>query len=151
MGDFAPAFQLIQFDAVRCQPTAVRLGFGQLFFQFSVVVDFAFLGIYQQYFTRLQASLFFDVSRFEIHHAHFAGNYHHVVVRNQIACRTQSVTVEHTASKTSVAEQQGGGAIPRFHQDGVVFIECFQVFADGVLFIERFRHQHGHGVRQAEA
>ena len=151
MFHFATAFQLIQFDAVRCQPTAIRFGFGKLLFQFAVVVNFSLLGVHQQYLARLQATFFLDVSRFEVHDAYFACHHHHVVVCDEVTRRTQSVTVEHATCETSVAEQQCGRAVPRFHQDGMVFVEGFQVFTDGILLIEGFRHQHSHSVGQTHA
>ena len=151
MGDFATAFQFVQLDAVAGQPSAVWFGFGKLFLQFAVIIYFAFLGVYKQYLARLQASFFLDVSRLEIHHADFAGHYHHAALRNQVACRAQSVSVEHAACIAPVAEKQCRRSVPRLHQDGVVFIESFQIFADGILFVEGFRYEHGHGMGQAQA
>ena len=151
MGDFATAFQFVQLDAVAGQPSAVWFGFGKLFLQFAVIIYFAFLGVYKQYLARLQASFFLDVSRLEIHHADFAGHYHHAALRNQVACRAQSVPVEHAACIAPVTEKQCRRSVPRLHQDRVVFIESFQIFADGILFVERFRYEHGHGMRQAQA
>ena len=71
--------------------------------------------------------------------------------RDEVAGRAQAVAVEHATGVASVAEEQGCRPVPWFHQDGMILVEGFQVFADGVLVVERFRHKHGHGVRQAQA
>ena len=147
----ASAFQFVQLDAVVGKPGAVGLGFGKLLLQFAVVVDFTLFGVNQQNLARLQASFLLDVSRLEVHHTHFACHHHHAAFRNEVACRAQPVAVEHAARIASVAEEQCSRTVPRLHQDGVVFVKGFQVFADGVLFVERFRHQHCHGVRQAQS
>ena len=146
---FAPAFQFIQFDTVGRQPRTVRFRFGKLFFQFTVIVDFSFFCINQQNLSRLQASFFFYVSRFEVHYTYFGGNYHQVVFSDQIAGRAQTVTVEHTTGKTSVTEEQGCRSVPWFHQDRMILIERFQVLADRVFLVERFRYEHCHGMWQA--
>ena len=105
MGHFAPAFQFVQFDAVAGEPSAVGLGFGKLLFQFAVVVNLAFFGIYQKYLAGLQTTFLFDVTRFKIHYADFTCHYHDVVVRNKVACGTQTVTIQHTTRIASVAEE----------------------------------------------
>ena len=147
---FTSATQGIEFNTVGRQPLTIRFGCGQLFLQFAIIIDFSFLGIDQQNFTWLQTPFFFNVSRFEADDSRFTGNYHYVVLGNQVAGRTQSVTVEHTAGIPSVTEQQGCRPIPWFHQNGVVLIKGFQVFTDRILVVEGFRYQHGHGMWQAQ-
>ena len=109
------------------------------------------MGIDKQYLSRLEASFFLDGLRLEADDTSLACHHHHVIFRNEVACRTQAVTVQHTSGIPSVAEKQGGRSVPRFHQDGMVFVECLQVFADRILVVERFGHQHRHGMRQAQA
>ena len=72
-------------------------------------------------------------------------------MRDEVTGGAQTVAVQHTAGIPSVAEEQGGRTVPWLHQDGVVFVEGLQVFTDGVLVVERFGHQHRHGVWQAQA
>ena len=143
--------QGVQFDTIRGEPLPVRFGGSQLGFQFPVIIYFSFLGVHQQYLARLQPSFFLDVSRLEVDGTRFAGHDHHVVPCYQVAGRAQAVTVEHASGITPVTEEQGGRPVPWLHQDGVVLIESLQVFADGVLVVEGLRHQHGHGVGQAQA
>ena len=148
---FPSAPQGVQLDAVGGQPLAVGLGGGQLLLQLAIVIDAAFLRVHQQDLARLEPSFFLDVARLEGDDPRFAGHDHHVVFRDEVAGRTEAVAVEHPAGIAPVAEQQGGRPVPWLHQDGVVFVERLQVFADGVLVVERFRDEHGHGVRQAQS
>ena len=148
MCNFSSAFQFVQFDSVGGKPCAIRLGFSQLALQFVIIVDTSFLCVNQQDFSGLKASFFFYVAWLKIHYTYFAGYYHRVIFCNEVACRTETVSVEHTTSISTVAEEQSGRTVPWFHQDGVVFVESFQVFADRILFIERFGYEHGHSMRQ---
>ena len=73
------------------------------------------------------------------------------MLRDEIAGGAQAISVQHTAGITTVAEEQGGGAIPWLHQDGVILIESLQILGDRVLLVEALRHQHRHGMWQAHA
>ena len=147
----APALQFLQLDAIRREPLAVRMLIGQLLLDFSVVINLSLLRVDEQDFSRLQASLLGNLRRVEVHHAHLRGHYHRVVLRDGIPRRSQSIPVEHTARKASVREQQGGRAVPRLHQDGVVLIERLQILRYRVLVVETLRHQHTHSVGQRES
>ena len=147
----AATAQGVQLDAVGRQPAAVGTGGSQLFLQRAIVVDLTLLRVHHQDFARLQAAFLLDILRLKADDARLAGHHHHVVLGDEVAGGAQAVAVQHAARIASVAEEQGGGTVPRLHQDGVVFIESLQVLADGVLVIERFGHQHRHGMGQAEA
>ena len=122
--------------AVGREPLSVWLGGCKLLLEFSVVVYLALLCIYHENLAWLQTSFLLYVSRIEVHHSHFAGYDHHVVVGDEVACRAQTVAVEHSACKASVAEEEGGWTVPWLHEDGVVLVEGLEVFADGVLVVE---------------
>ena len=151
MCDFSSTFQFVQLNTVAGKPCTIGLGFGQLAFQFIIIVNPSFLCVNQQDFSRLEASFFFDVTRFEIHHTYLTGHYHRVILGNEVACRAESVPVKHTAGISAVAEEQRSRTVPWFHQNGMIFVKSLQVFTDGVLFVERFGYEHGHGMRQAHA
>ena len=118
----------------------------QLLLDLTVVVDLTLLGVDQQDLTWLQTTLLGNLRRIEIHYTYLRGHHHRVVLGDGVTSRTESVTVEHTTGKTTVREQQGGRTVPRLHQDGMVFVESFQILADWVLVIERLRYQHAHGM-----
>ena len=145
----ATAFQRIQLNAVGRQPLAVWTRRGQLLLQLAVVVYLSLLRVNHQYLSRLQAAFRLDGFRVETDDARLARHHHRVILRNQVAGRTQPVAVEHSAGITPVAEKQGGRAVPRLHEDGVIFIERLQVFTDGILVVKRLGHEHRHGMGQA--
>ena len=145
------ALQLLQLYAVGRQPLLVRMLLSQLPFDFSVVVDLSLLRVDEQYLTRLQASLLYNLRRVEVHDARLRCHHHRVVGSDGVAGRSQPVAVEHATGKPAVGKEQGSRTVPGFHQDGVVLVERLQVFRDGVLVVERLRHQHAHGVGQRQS
>ena len=149
--NLSAAVQVFQLDASGSQPLAVRMLGGQFFLDIGIVPDLAFLGIYQQHLSGLQAALALDFGGVEVQDAHLAGHHQEAPFGNGVPSGTQAVAVQDAAGVTAVAEQQGGGAVPGLHKDGMIFIERAQVLGDGVGFVETFRHQHGYGLRQAES
>ena len=140
--------QFLQLDAVGAQPLAVRVFAGELLFDFAVVVNLTLLCVNQQNLSWLQSALFGNLSRLEVHHTHFTCYDNGIVLGDGVACRAQTVAVEHSTCKPSVAEQQGSRTVPGFHQNRVVFVESLQVFRNRVLVVKAFRHQYTHGMRQ---
>ena len=120
----------------------------QALLDFAIIVNLAFLGINQENLTRLQTALLGNLGWVEIHHAHLRSHNHHIVLGDGIACRAQTISIEHTTGITAIAEEQGGRTIPWLHQDRVVLIECLQILRDRVLVVETLRYHHSHGMRQ---
>ena len=146
----AAALEFLQLYAVSAEPLAIGMLLRQFFLDFAVVVYLALLSVDKQYLARLQTSLTYDIARFEVHHSHLTCHHHHTVPGDGVAAGTQTVAVEHTACITAVAEQQGSRTVPRFHQYGVVLVECLQILGDGVLLVEGFRHQYRHRLRKGQ-
>ena len=144
----ATALQFLQLDTVGAQPLTIGMFVSQLLLDLTVVVDLTLLRIDEQDLTGLQTALFGNFRRIEIHHTHFTGHHHHVVLGDGIARGTQTVTVEQTTGEAAVAEEQCGRTVPRLHQDGMIFVESLQIFGNGVLVVETLRHHHSHSVRQ---
>ena len=109
---------------------------GQALAYLAVIVDLAFLGVDEQNLAGLQTALLGNLRRVEVHDTYLGGYHHRVVLGDGIACRAQTVAVKHAAGEASVGEEQGGGTVPRLHQNGVVLVECLQVFGYGVLVVE---------------
>ena len=140
--------KFLQFNTVGVQPLAIWMLGSQALLDFTIVVDLTFLCIDEENLTRLQASLLGNLSWVEIHHAHLRSHNHHIVLGDGIACRAQTVSIEHTTGIAAIAEEQGGRTIPWLHQDRVILIESLQILRDRVLVVEALRHHHSHGVRQ---
>ena len=142
------ALQLLQLYAVFVQPLAIRMGFGQLLLYLAVVVYFTFLGINQQNLTWLQSALRYNIAWLEIHYANLTGYHHHTALCNGITAWAQTISVEHTASIATIAEQQCSRTVPRLHQDRVILVECLQILADRILVVKALWYQNGHRLRQ---
>src|SRR5574344_225278 len=142
------ALQFLQLDTVGAQPLTVWMFGSQALFNLTIIIDFAFLGIDEQYLTGLQTTLLCNFSRVEVHHTHLRCYHHRIILGDGVTSRAQTVTVQHTTGIAAVTEEQSGRTVPRLHQDRVVFIESLQVFGDGVLVIETLRNHDTHGVRQ---
>ena len=141
------ALQLLQLDSIRGKPLVIGMLRCQLLFDFSVIVDLAFLRINEQDLSGLQTSLLSHFGRIKIHHADLTCHYDRIILRDGVSGRAQTVTVKHTSRKASVAEQQGSRSVPWFHQDGVVFIKGLQVVRYRILVIERLRNKNSHRMR----
>ena len=142
------AAQLFQFNTVGVQPLAVRMLLSQALLDFAIIVNLAFLGINQEDLTRLQTALLGNLGWIEIHHAYLRSHNHHIVLGDGIACRAQTISIEHTTGIAAIAEEQGGRTIPWLHQDRVILIESLQILRDRVLVVEALRYHHSHSVRQ---
>ena len=106
------------------------------------------MGVHHHHLARFKPTPFFDVGSLDLQGAGLGGENQHSVVGDGVTCRTETVAVEHSASIATVAEEEGGGTVPRLHQHAVVFIKRFQSVGDGVLVIEALRHHHCHGMWQ---
>ena len=135
-------------DPVLRDPASVRLAAGDEALDLRVAEDPVADEIRHQHLTRPQGAALGDGSRREVEHAAFGGQHDESVVRDRVACRPQAVAVEQGADPLAVAEDHGCGAVPRFHQAGVVFEEPPQVGTHRIAFAPGLRHQHHHGVGQ---
>ena len=144
------AAEFLQLDAVGVEPLAVRMLGSQTLLDFAIVVYLAFLCVDEENLTRLQTTFLCHLGRIEVHDAYLGGHYHHVVLGDGVAGRAKTVSVEHTAGIASVAEEQSGRSVPRFHQDRVILVEGLEVFRDRILVVEALWHHDSHGVRQRQ-
>lgn len=101
---FSAGGNLVEYDAVALQPVAVRKFSGKFFLKFRVIIYLSLLHVYHQHLAGAQASFLLHFRCFERKHSYLRRHYHSAVVGNQIAGRTQTVSVKHAAGITSVAE-----------------------------------------------
>ena len=92
-----------------------------------------------------------DILRLDRKHADLGGHDEEVVLGDQIARRAEAVAVQRGADDASVGEGDGGGAVPGFHQRGVVLVEGALVRVHGRVGVPGFRDEHGHDVGQGAA
>ena len=129
-------------------PLAVWLGGGELMFQFGIIDDAPGLHVDQEHLARLQPPFLDDLVLRDIQHAHLGSHQHHVVVGDQVARRTQAVAVQRRAYHAAIGERHGGGAVPRLHQRGMVFVERAALLVHQRIAGPGFGYQQHHRVRQ---
>ena len=144
------ALEVLQLNTVGAEPFFVGMGLCQALFDFSVVIDLAFQGVYEQQLTRLQSSLLGYLSWFEVHHSHLTGHHHHSLVGDGIAAGAQTVAVKHSAGISAIAEEESSRTIPGLHQDGVIFVESLKLIRYGILVIEALWYHDSHSLWQRE-
>ena len=108
----------------------------------------ALLEIDQQHLAGLQPPLGDDLVLRNLQDAHLGRHHDAVVPRDEIARRPQAVAVERGADLAAVGEGDRGGAVPRLHQRGVIFIEGAAALIHQGIAGPGFRNHHHDGVRK---
>ena len=109
---------------------------------FVILQDFAFHCVHHKDFARPEPAFGGYFSGRNIAYSGFGCHYEHTSGGDEIAAGPQPVSVQHTSGVTSIGEEYGGRTVPRFGEDGVVFIETFQPVSQWVAFLVAFRNQH---------
>ena len=107
--------QLVQVDLVLLDPARVRLARVQLLLDLLVGDDAALLDIHQEHAAGLEPAQGFDVLRLDRQHTRFRSEDRHVIVRDHVTGRAQSVAVERGPDHAAICEGDGGGSVPRLH------------------------------------
>ena len=105
------------------QPFAIRLGLGERGLHLFVLDDPAFLQVDEQHLARLQPPFARDLLLGDRQHSAFRGHDDQIVVGDAEAGGPQAVAVERRADLPAIGEGDGGGAVPGFHQGGMIFVE----------------------------
>ena len=134
--------QVADLHAVVPQPAAVGVAFGNLPLHFVVGHQSTAIEIDQEHAPRLQAALRLNQLWIDRQHSDFARHDHSIIVRHVVPAGTQAVTVQDSANVMTIREGDRCGAIPRFHQATVIFIESPFVFRHRLVFLPRFRDHH---------
>ena len=143
--------QFFQNDLGAVQPVAVGMALGELRLDLVVGNEAALLEVDEQHLAGLQPPLGDDLVLRNLQHAHFGRHHDAVVAGDEIARRPQSVAVERRADLAAVGERDRGGAVPRLHQRGVIFVEGAALFIHQRVAGPRFRNHHHDGVRERVA
>ncbi|AJX01694.1 hypothetical protein BM45_3124 [Burkholderia mallei] len=142
---------LVELDAHRVDPALVRLRVREVVLQLLVVDDPAVLHVDQEHLARLQAPFLDDLRFGNRQHARFRGHDHEIVVGNDVARRAQAVAVERRADLPAVGKRDRGGAVPRLHHRGVVFVERAAVVVHQRVLLPRLGNHHHHRVHERVA
>jgi len=129
-------------DAVLLHPTSVRPTPRQPGLDLHVFEDPARGQVGEDDLPRPERSFLLDLLRGEVEDPRLGGEDHEAVLGDGIAGRTQSVPVKQGTDGPPVAEGDGGGAVPRLHQAGVVFEKTAQVGSHRVFRAPGLWDQH---------
>jgi len=143
--------QFLQHDLGAVEPLAIGMALRQLCLDLVVRNHPALFEVDQQHLAGLQPPLGDDVFFGNFQHAHFGRHHDAVVAGDEIARRAQAVAVERGADLAAVGKRNRGGAVPRLHDRGVIFVERAARFIHQRIAGPGFRNHHHHGVRQRVA
>ncbi len=141
----------IEVDHIFLEPSSPGSFFDEFLFDFAVVDDASLFGVDEEDFTWLESPLFGDVFGFEGDDADLAGHDDEFVGGDVVSAGSESIAVEDCADEGAVGEGDGGGAVPGFHEAGVVFVEGFEVVAHEVVVLPGFRDEHEDGMGEGAA
>ena len=140
--------QVLEPDLGGVQPSLIGMFGRQLGLDLIVIDDATLLKVDQQHLARLQAPFLDDLFLGDRQHAHFRSHDDLVVVGHQITGGTQAVAIQGGADLAAIGEGDGGWAVPRFHQGGVVFVKRAALGVHQRIVGPGFRHHQHHGMRQ---
>ena len=88
-----------------------------------------------------------DAFRRDVEDARLRGQHEETVLRECPPGGTEPVAIKRRAKGDAIGERDGGGAVPRLHERGVVFAERAHVVAHVVFRAPCLRDEHHHRVR----
>ncbi len=121
---------------------------GDLGFEFLIRDDAALLKVDEQHLARLQAPLLHDVFFLHRQNARFRRHDDDIVLGDEIARRTQTVTVERRADLSAVGKRHRSRTVPRLHHRRVILIKCATFAIHQRIAGPGFRNEHHRGMRQ---
>ena len=109
------------------------------------------VGIDEEHAAGLQAAFLANVFGGDVDDAGFGGEDDEVVLGDDVAAGAQAVAVERGADDAAVGKGDGGGAVPGFHEGGVVLVEGALVLVHVGIAGPGFGDEHGHDVGKGAA
>src|SRR4051794_39520829 len=108
---------------MRLDPLAIRLPARKPQLDFLIRNDAFGFQIDQQHTAGLQTALVPDILGLDWQDACFRGHDQDIVVRDQVSCRPQTVSVESRAYYAAIRECDRSGTVPWFHQRSVILVK----------------------------
>ncbi len=143
--------QVFQNELGAAEPVLIGMHAGKFRLDLLIGDDPALVHVDQQHLARLETPLGDDVFLFHRQHAGFGRHDDPVILGDQVARRAQTIAVQRRADLAAIGEGDGGGAVPRLHQRGMIFVERLALRAHRQVAGPGFRDQHHHGMRHGIA
>ncbi len=135
--------EVLEVNQVVLDPLGPRVRGSDLGLDLFVVDDAAGIGVHQEHLARRNPALLDHLGGFDVDHPHLGGEDDQPVFGDPVASGAQTVAVQGGADKVAVGEGDGGGAVPRLHEQGVVFVERTPCrIHGGVVFPGLGDHHH---------
>ena len=120
----------------------------QIVIGFGRVQDLAAAGIDHHQLARAHAAFLYHFIRLVIPDADFRGTGNQLIFGDDVACRTQTVTVQVTGGVAAVGHHDTGRAVPRLHVHRVEVEEGAQIGIHIRVVLPGWRNQQAHGADQ---
>ena len=141
-------WQILQCDAARFEPFGPRLCGSEFGLDLVVLDDATLLRVDDEHLARSKTALTHHTTRLDVEHTDLTREHHEPLIGHEVAAGTETVAVEGGSHEGAVGEDEGGRAVPRLHEHGVVFVEGATIRIDIGLVLVCLRHHHHHCVRQ---
>ena len=143
--------QVVEVHQMFVEPRAVGTLGGDLLLDLGVVDDPALLGIHEKHAAGLEAALEEHVLGRYVEHAGLGGHDDETILGDIITRGAETVAVKHGADLPAVGERDGGRAIPRLQQTGMILVKGPTVVVHALVVGPRLRDHHHHRMRQRTA
>ena len=137
-----------QIDSI-FDPLVEGLGIRQPVFQFAVEIKPALLQIDTDHLAGADPTFAYNLHFINRHHAGFRADNQHVVLRQGIAKRPETITVKPGNNPAAIRRADGGGSIPRFHDRVAIGVKRLVLDRHIFLVAPAFRDQQGFRHRRA--
>ena len=137
--------QVADVEGLVAQPVAVGLLVGVLVADLVVPDDAALPGVDLEHLARAQAARAQDVLGLHVDGAHLGGEDEAVVAGHVVARGAQAVSIEHGAEHGAIGEHDGGRAVPRLHEHGLVGVVGAALLRELGVVVPGLGHHEGHG------
>jgi len=132
----------VEIEQMLVTPLAVvRIG-GDGGLHLAVVEELLVGEVDRDHAARAEAAGLDDLAGEVVHEAGFGGQDDVAVVEDLVAGGAQAVAVERGADDLAVGEHDGGGAVPRLKDSGVVAVEGAGLGREGLVLFPGRRHHH---------
>ena len=135
-------------NVVFFHPAAIGLSASVVGLDFGILHEAVIHEIKPEDGAGFEAAVSCDVLGRNVEDTGFGSEDEEPVFRERPAGGAKSVAVKCGAEADAVRKRDGGGAVPRFHQRGMVFIERAYVVSHVVFRAPRLRDEHHHCVRR---
>ena len=137
-----------QVDDVILIPVAIRMFCSHFLLDFFIGDNPLLVQVDKEHLAWFQTTLVANIFRCFVHYAHFRSHDNAVIVGYIVTSRTEAIAVQDTADDLTIGKADSCRTIPRFHEEGIEFIEVVFFLGHELVLFPRFWNHHHHCMRQ---